>query len=89
MLFMVRLGGINVIMVASAAFFCLEVVMRYLEDMIYFHNRDKDNKIEPFESWKEALHKEDVDEFGVIIQRPESAYELLYKMYVDHNLKRD
>lgn len=75
-------------MVASAAFSGLEVNMKYLEDMIYFHNRDNNNKIESFDKWKEALHKEDIDEFGVIISRPNSAYELLYKIYVDHNLSR-
>ena len=36
-----------------------------------------------FTKWKEALHKEDIREFGEIVKRPDSAYIELYRIYLD------
>jgi hypothetical protein len=35
----------------------------------------------PFIQWKKKLQEEDILEFGSVIDRPDSAYDLLYKMY--------
>jgi hypothetical protein len=40
-----------------------------------------DEKVCGFLEWKEGLHKEDIQAFGYIVERPTKAYHLLYKMY--------
>lgn len=38
-----------------------------------------------FPKWKKELHKEDIREFGEIVKRPPSAYQDLYRIYLDKN----
>lgn len=45
--------------------------------------------IESFSEWKEALHKEDIWEFGRIVKRPESAYFELYRIYKKSKSEND
>ena len=35
----------------------------------------------PFVEWKRSLHEEDILEFGSVVSRPDSAYDLLYNIY--------
>ena len=41
----------------------------------------KNKKISPFIEWKKELQYEDVVEFGHVVSRPDSAYQVLYEIY--------
>lgn len=42
-----------------------------------------------FIKWKNELHEEDIREFGEVITRSPSAYQDLYRIYLDKNKPRN